>query len=74
MQIVVDAFVSTNVWNCGAFNRYRSQIEEALEQRKKREEEERQRQKQADTTSDEGVLSTEELDQQLPSDARRHSE
>ncbi|XP_056022889.1 unconventional myosin-IXa-like isoform X5 [Ostrea edulis] len=53
---------------------YRSQIEEALEQRKKREEEERQRQKQADTTSDEGVLSTEELDQQLPSDARRHSE
>jgi hypothetical protein len=45
-----------------------------LEEKRKREEEERQRQKQADTTSDEGVLSTEELDQQLPSDARRHSE
>ncbi|XP_078314826.1 unconventional myosin-IXb-like isoform X4 [Crassostrea virginica] len=52
---------------------YRLQIEEALERRRREEEEERQRQKQVDTTSDEGVLSTEELDN-VPSDGRRHSE
>ncbi|XP_061172961.1 unconventional myosin-IXa-like [Saccostrea echinata] len=70
--ITVNAVILIQSWYKGwrIRRQYRSQIEEALERRR----EEERKQKQADTTSDEGVLSTEELDQQLPSEARRHSE
>lgn len=71
----INAVILIQSWYKGARIRrqYKGQIEEALERRRKQEEEERQRQKQVDTTSDEGVLSTEELDH-VPSEDRRHSE